>query len=626
MSTPPTGAAAAAKPVQGSVQRHSDPSASPNAAASTLASELSATLLAGEAECVICTDKLHRADGLWACRTCYGLLHLKCVDFWAKHKTEATSNARGESHANTPVPVGSFRCPLCQSASPLSALVNTCFCGKHSGKGGGLASHTDASLVPGTCGTTCGRRRPDPACVHTCPLPCHPGPCPACPLQRDQGCHCGADEKPVGCSSGEGPYSCGEECGKELACGRHYCELKCHAGPCKPCAESVPDCKCHCGQVARSLPCAADLAFSCDRACGKLLGCGAHKCHVTCHTGACAQCPLAPALNKCACGRDAEASAAPRASCTEPLPTCSRPCHKPLACGEHLCPLPCHAGACAPCLVMTKIPCRCGASATVHPCFTSYVPLPRQRKQRAPTADDADGAAASCSDSSDDGLPPRYDRSAWLAICEAHGLQPKTLPRHPPPLLCQRRCKAKMSCRRHGCDTVCCGDRDHLCTLVCRKRAPCGVHECGQLCHLGPCPPCANVSFDPLYCRCRRTVIDPPVPCSTPPPRCNHPCPLPRACGHPPMHNCHQGECPPCAMLVERKCDSHGVTMDWHVACHLPSVSCGRACGKKAVCGSCDGICTAVCHAGPCPDPHADGCPNKAWKGGKPGGKTGKKK
>ena len=227
----------------------------------------------------------------------------------------------------------------------------------------------------------------------------------------------------------------------------------------------------------------------------------------------------------------------------------------------------------------------------------------------------------------DDDTPPRVDRAPWVAICDAHGLDAKkALPRHPPPLRCPRRCKAKLSCRRHGCDRVCCGDPDHICGQVCRKKAPCGIHECGQLCHAGPCPPCGHVSLDPLYCRCRRSVVDPPVPCNTPPPRCNHPCPLARACGHPPLHNCHQGECPDCVVLVSKACASHGVTLDWHVACHLKTVTCGRPCGKKPPAGECecDGVCRAPCHGGPCADPHAPGCPKKpGWKpptGGRGGG------
>jgi transcriptional repressor NF-X1 len=197
----------------------------------------------------------------------------------------------------------------------------------------------------------------------------------------------------------------------------------------------------------------------------------------------------------------------------------------------------------------------------------------------------------------DEDNPDHYDKAPWLEACDQLKISRKTLPKLYPPR-CPRKCAAKKLCGKHACSRLCCGEVDHICTVVCRKRAPCGVHECGQLCHRGPCPPCENVSFDPLFCRCRRSVVDPPVPCNTPPPRCSHSCILPRTCGHPPNHTCHQGDCPPCVVLMEKRCASHAKVWHLHLPCNMPNPCCGVTCKKLLPC--CNQMCQLKCHNGPC--------------------------
>jgi hypothetical protein len=113
------------------------------------------------------------------------------------------------------------------------------------------------------------------------------------------------------------------------------------------------------------------------------------------------------------------------------------------------------------------------------------------------------------------------------------------------------------------------------------------------------CPPCLNTSFERLYCRCRRSFMEPPVPCGTKPPNCNHPCCIPRACGHAPNHPCHiEEECPPCVVPVQKYCPSHSSPLPFLHPCYIQSVSCGRKCGHVLTC--CQKRCENTCHPGHC--------------------------
>ncbi len=110
-------------------------------------------------------------------------------------------------------------------------------------------------------------------------------------------CHCGKVSKPVRCS--QASFSCGKLCGKRLACG-HRCPHKCHPGTCPECMLTATV-SCHCGAETQTLPC-SQRDFRCDRACGKVLACGRHKCEKVCHDGSCGGCPMeGPRL--CPCGK-----------------------------------------------------------------------------------------------------------------------------------------------------------------------------------------------------------------------------------------------------------------------------------------------------------------------------------
>lgn len=46
------------------------------------------------------------------------------------------------------------------------------------------------------CSLPCQRAR---GCEHACPLPCHPGPCPACTQEKQEACNCGRSLLPLQC-------------------------------------------------------------------------------------------------------------------------------------------------------------------------------------------------------------------------------------------------------------------------------------------------------------------------------------------------------------------------------------------------------------------------------------------
>lgn len=126
-------------------------------------------------------------------------------------------------------------------------------------------------------------------------------------------------------------------------------------------------------------------------------------------------------------------------------------------------------------------------------------------------------------------------------------------------LRCEKVCRTLRHCGRHECGVKCCPvardpmdvDGIHICKLICGKKLPCGRHKCQAYCHKGRCGRCLEAILEDLSCPCGKTVLEAPLPCGTPPPRCNYPCTKPYPCGHPPPpHTCHSGDCPPCYVRI----------------------------------------------------------------------------
>ncbi|KAM0053723.1 putative chromatin regulator PHD family [Helianthus debilis subsp. tardiflorus] len=373
------------------------------------------------------------------------------------------------------------------------------------------------------------------------------------------------------------PHSCGEPCEKEIdsrsSC-PHRCVLQCHPGPCPPCKAFAPPRICPCGKSDASCFCnkntetavvcgevmvkgevnvEEDGVFSCSLPCGKPLACGNHVCNETCHPGVCGECDLLPAkLTSCSCGKTSSLSLhEKRRSCLDPILTCSQVCGKVLPCGLHGCKVTCHPGPCPPCQVMVTQKCRCGSTSRSVECFMEIDTF-----------------------------------------------------------TCDKPCGRKKNCGRHRCSDKCCPLSDsnnaathpHFCSKPCEKKLRCGQHDCGLLCHSGHCPPCPEIIFTDLTCACGRSSIPPPLACGMPPPSCQHPCSVPKPCGHVSSHSCHFGDCPPCLAPIPKECiGGHGVLRN--IPCfskdiRSQDITCNKPCGKTRKCGM--HACLRTCHPAPC--------------------------
>jgi len=513
---------------------------------SSQARSLIEQLIDGTYECMVCCDHVKLNNAVWSCTNCHHMFHLNCIRKWAKSEAAAV---KGES---------GWRCPGCQNVSTRPPNKYYCFCGKVRDPDWNPRD----GITPHSCGEVCKKKRVTPPCQHGCNELCHPGPCPPCPVMVSKHCPCGKSKTKTRCGQVKA-ILCESVCTKLLKCGQHYCQKKCHQGPCDVCVAKFNQ-ECFCGKQQQILQCGTaevtpvtepleeefTKTFSCNKPCQSVLNCGSHSCKDMCHPYNCKECPLLPQnVVYCPCGKikveELFADGESRDSCTDPIPTCDSFCGKKLQCGpkgsSHLCMMKCHNGECKPCNKVTLVQCRCGATKKDIAC-----------KDMTPGE----------------------------------------------PVLCDRKCNKKRRCGRHKCNQKCCVDKDHNCNIICSKKLSCGQHKCDEVCHTGFCPSCWRAGFDELACRCGSTVLYPPISCGAKPPECDQPCDLVHPCSHQVLHSCHNDEtCPPCTVLTTKQCmGGHEI---WkNVACHLTDVSCGRKCGKVLKCGL--HACIKTCHKGVC--------------------------
>eukprot|EP00897_Mesotaenium_endlicherianum_P009425 jgi/Mesen1/8510/ME000480S07858 len=316
----------------------------------------------GAATCLICLERIRSNDFIWDCKAgCHCTFHLTCIQSWARQSAAAaaaratqspalgTSGSTSGTSAAAAAAAATWHCPKCRSDYAAQEIPREyrCYCGKE------RDPTFNPWLAPHTCGEQCERDLAE-GCGHKCTLLCHPGPCPPCPQLVRSRCHCGKASDLKRCGHHE--FSCAKPCRRQLACGVHSCEATCHAGECPPCLKESTF-ACRCGRVQEVRPCGA-RHFSCEQKCGKPLPCGRHACEVECHAGACGECPLS-GRRSCPCGKVEYATLA----CDRPAPTCGSTCEKLLGCGKHRCPERCHAGPCVDvCRVVVKKGCRCGGT------------------------------------------------------------------------------------------------------------------------------------------------------------------------------------------------------------------------------------------------------------------------
>ncbi|GLA89224.1 FKBP12-associated protein [Aspergillus tubingensis] len=538
-------------------------------------------------ECPICTSELGKRSRVWSCGLCWTVFHLSCVKKWSRNEGAAAAQRQDGENGESSAP-RAWRCPGCNLPQEVFPSTYTCWCEKE------VDPRSFPGLPPHSCGQTCARTRK--GCPHPCDATCHAGPCAPCTaMGPTQDCFCGRNSSTKRCQDTdyENGWSCGEICGDLLPCGEHTCPRPCHEGLCGSCEERI-EARCYCGKVQTEMLCSSkdeeldselmredDIeewtgCFSCGDECSRPFDCGVHFCQKSCHAQDAhpAHCPRSPdVVFDCPCGKtplDQIAGYSPRTSCEDPIPNCTKPCGKPLACG-HPCTKVCHTGSCGPCFQNVPIACRCG-------------------------------------------------RNTFTTMCPQGEMEPPQ---------CFRICKAGLHCGRHACTERCCpgeqkaierqairrklkshlrpSDEDfeaeHICTRVCGRMLKCGRHTCPEICHKGPCNTCREAIFEEIPCNCGRSILHPPLPCGTQPPACSFPCERPKPCGHPQTsHNCHTDDesCPKCPYLTEKTCLC-GKKVLKNQPCWLADARCGQVCGQLLKCGS--HTCQKHCHRpGECED------------------------
>lgn len=538
----------------------------------------------GSGSCLICISAVKRKDAIWSCDECHCVLHLQCIQRWARdsiyqqkrdleHENPDLSRGQQVKKHQDFKQVYQWGCPKCRSTYDESHIPDkyTCYCGQVTDPS------FDPWLVPHSCGETCGKPlKPD--CGHSCLILCHPGPCPPCPKVVKAQCFCN-NTAPATKRCFDKKWSCGKPCQRQLNCGQHTCPIPCHEGDtCPPCdKKSVQLCLCHRNQ---KLCDCCEPQWQCLEKCGKKLDCGFHVCEVICHAGQCPPCPLSQ-VRHCPCGKNTY-----KLPCTVATPTCGDSCGKTLACGNHVCVERCHRGSCGSCLQMLVKKCKCGAKKKEVACTKDYT------------------CEFKCKNMKD---------------CKKHACNRKCCTSCPP---CDQICNKTMACKNHKCNSRCHRGSCYPCTLTqevscfckaSRLLVPCGLEKatkppkCKQkcrnssdchhpkrtshACHFGACPTCKQI--------CGETMS------------CGHTCPVP--CHDQVLMKVDQNngkvkapwenkgptteiknlDCPPCEFPVPVTCLGGHETGDWQ--CYLAkSSACGRSCGRQLSCGN--HTCSRDCH------------------------------
>ncbi|XP_014226948.1 protein shuttle craft-like [Trichogramma pretiosum] len=504
----------------------------------------------GNLECLVCCDSIRQTDYVWSCYNCYHVLHLKCVQKWAKSSQDDSG----------------WRCPACQNVTTSVPSEYRCFCGKEKNP------DWNRRDVAHSCGEMCSRSN---GCVHKCTLLCHPGSCPPCTVRVSKLCGCERTTQTQICSTAL-LVQCSETCDKVLNCMVHKCEKQCHHGSCDECKKHI-DQECFCGKNNRTQVCIPNLSsnYSCGDICSKLLDCGNHKCSNICHSGSCEPCKLKPeSVTHCCCGQTPISTE--RKSCLDPVPTCDKVCCRIFKCGTpsnpHFCPENCHTGDCPKCKLSTTCKCRCGFMDKDIPCEELSARSGDVRCNKKCTK------KRSCG---------KHKCNQMCCIDIDH--------------ICPLPCSKTLSCGKHKCEQTChkgfcqpcwrssftelycecgkavifppvpCGTRRPACKEPCSRTHDCDhqvLHPCNSD---SVCPPCSVLTQK--WCHGKHELRKA-VPCHVKELSCGLPCGKPIPCNrHKCIQKCHSG---PCA-----------------TECTQPCQEIRKMCGH---------ICAAPCHEGDCPD------------------------
>jgi len=604
-----------------------------------LRTRLTTELAGDDYDCAICYHPVLRKQPIWSCARCHAVLHLPCVRTWAERSVQQMEEQyRLHEDPDVQRQRGHWRCPACQAVEEAIPRTYRCWCGRVTQPRGHAVPHSCGGACQRGCtwhgcaAQVC-HPGPCPPCAATVRVACFCGREPARLLRCSQ-LRASLTAEQASQPLAELPHgvvSCGAVCGRALACGHHTCPQPCHAGPCAPCAQRI-EAPCHCGRHTRAMACGdrpADAygltsAWSCGEPCDAPLACGVHRCTQPCHvrTGV-APCPFAPErVRTCPCGRT---PATGRTSCRDPIPTCGAPCGRPRACG-HACTAPCHLGACPPCAAEVVQVCRCGHTKRTRPCASVHGDFLCTTPCKALRHCGKHVCGRAC-------CPLAFQAALGKqTLREAAQLDPEQL--H----ACTVPCRKPLSCGQHVCEAPChrgaCAPclRSSFTEAVCpcgrtvvEPPVPCGtVVQCSYPCALPgppcghpkvahtchpadtPCPPCVHLTTKACVCG-RATLAS--VPCSRTAVRCGQVCGKPLACGqHTCVGACHaDGECGACTQPCGRA--RAGCGHPCLRPCHAPApcaddepceavVRQTCACGhreKLDVCGAPPLACTPAC-------------------------------
>ncbi|XP_068660458.1 NF-X1-type zinc finger protein NFXL1-like [Aristolochia californica] len=261
--------------------------------------------------------------------------------------------------------------------------------------------------------------------------------------------------------------------------------------------------------------------------------------------------------------------------------SCGEPCGKPLERASlggdtvddyrcsHMCVLQCHPGPCPPCKVFAPPrSCPCGKKTITRRCSDRT-------------------SVPSC------GLPCNKvlecGRHHCERVCHLGGCDP-----------CPVLVTASCFCKKKK-EVIFCGEmalkgevQDSMglfsCNSVCGKTLSCENHDCAETCHPGPCGVCQFLPGKIRTCHCGRTPLEAQRrSCLDPIPTCFEICRKTLQCGvHLCKEKCHEGDCPPCLVIVDQKCCCGSATRT--VQCYQTMEGsykfvCEKQCGRKKNCG-----------------------------------------
>nr|XP_009857509.1 zinc finger protein isoform X1 [Ciona intestinalis] len=569
----------------------------------------------GAITCLVCISSVKRHEQIWSCEKCFAIFHLPCIKQWVLEGVAQTTLLSAEHFPKRDIP---WYCPKCRNEYSRSKCPENyyCFCGAV------MDPVPDPWNLPHSCGEQCNHLLSQPPCGHKCLLLCHPGPCPPCPQTVKVGCYCGR-KIPITRRCGKAGWSCGEKCNKLLSCKRHRCLRTCHSGECDTCGQ-ISEKSCICGKKSGMKPCAEPL-WSCGEVCGKQLACGFHHCEKVCHKdGECGDCPRA-GVRTCPCGKKKLQGMA----CTDDVILCEDTCGKNLSCfGNHKCPRRCHFGECGSCPLMAHKPCRCGKREKEVACQKEYTCETRCQKMRACGKHQCRrkcciGDCPSCEQVCGKSLQ-----------CKKHKCQMycHTGPCYPCPLTSKVTCRCKSTAITVVCGKEK-TTRPPRCRKKCVIPPDCHHHSrLPHTCHFGDCPRCKQICKQQLECghicpgvchdkvvvkneikaaapweQPQREYIIKKLPC----PPCLEPMSAICQGGHETSQfPCHELKAYSCGRLCGRKlaCGNHTCALQCHVVEDAPDTekagtncaACEEACSKPRPDG-CDHECVSPCHTEDCP-------------------------